>query len=212
MKKLISGLVMMLAVAFSVTAQDTTKHKGNRQHKSQYEKVQLTDAQKTELKDLKAGYKQQSEAIRSNATLTDAQKKEQRMELMKKRKADMDRILTADQKKQMAATRKNHKKGDGRKSDAKSEGKKSDRKFGKKGDSPMKDLELTEAQSAKVKTINTEYRAKMMELKKNKATEKTEQKEAFAKLRKQHQEEIRQVLTAEQIQKLETRKKQKTTR
>ena len=202
MKKLISGLVMMLAIALTVSAQDSTKHKGHKQHKAHYGNVQLTDAQKSELKTLKEGYKQQHEAIRNNSALSEAQKKEQRMELMKKRKADMDRILTADQKKQMAQAKKKGKKG---------EGKMSGRKPGmKKGDSHMKDLGLTEAQSAKVKTINAQYREKMMELKKNKAAEKSAQKEAFSRLRKQHQEEIRQVLTAEQIEKLN--KKQKTTR
>ena len=45
---------------------------------------------------------------------------------------------------------------------------KSVKRSGKKGDSPMKDLDLTEAQSAKVKTINAQYRERMMELKKNK--------------------------------------------
>ena len=202
MKKLISGLVMMLAIAFTVSAQDSTKHKGHRKHKTQFEKVQYTDAQKTELKTLKEGYKQQHEAIRSNSNLSEAQKKEQRMELMKKRKADMDRILTADQKKQIAEGKKNGRKG---------EGKKSSHKLGKKkGESRMNDLGLSEAQSAKVKSINAQYREKMMQLKKNRAAEKSAQKEAFTRLRKQHREEIRQVLTAEQIQKLD--KKQKSTR
>ncbi len=207
MKKLISGLVMMLAVVFTVSAQDTARHKG--QHKAQYEKLQLTDAQKNELNSLNAQYKKEAEAIKNNSGLSDAQKSEQRKELMKKRKADMDRILTADQKKQMAEARKKGGKGfKGQKGDKNKSVKRSDRR----GESPMKDLGLTEAQNAKVKSINTQYREKMMELKKNKTAEKTSQKDAFAALRKQHREEIRQVLTAEQLQKLEARKKQKTTR
>ena len=209
MKKLISGLVMMLAVAFTVSAQDTSHHKGSRQHKAQYEKLQLTDAQQNELKNLNEQYRQQAESIRNNSNLSDEQKQSQRKELMKKRKADMDKILTPEQKKQLSENRKKggkHFKGE------KGDKHKSVKRSGKKGDSPMKDLDLTEAQSAKVKTINAQYRERMMELKKNNKADKTANKEAFATLRKQHREEIRQVLTAEQLQKLEARKKQKTTR
>ena len=209
MKKLISGLVMMLAVAFTVSAQDTTKHRGSHEYKMQKELLQLSDAQKNELKDLNAQYRQKELDIRNNSALSEAQKNDQRKDLMKQRKADMDKILTAEQKKQIAEARK---KGMKDHKGMKGDKNKSVKRSGRKGESPMKDLDLTAAQSAKVKSINAQYREKMMELKKNKTAEKAAQQSAFATLRKQHREEIRQVLTAEQLQKLEARKKQKTTR
>lgn len=198
------SLLFLFAVGFGFTAQAQDKQVNKDRHnKGQYEKLGLTDAQKHELQQVNATFKAQHESIRNDNSLTDAQKKEQRMELMKKRKAEMDKILTEDQKKQMKEARKNgFQKGDR---------KKGDNKFSK-DKSKFEDLGLSAAQSEKVKAINQAYKAKMTELKKDKAADKKAQKEAFTKLRTDHKAELKQVLTAEQIQKLEARKSPKHTK
>ena len=203
LKKAIISFLFVIAAGFGFTAQAQNKKQGKDRSKGQYEKLALTHAQRQEIKQINESFKAQHEAIRNNAALTDAQKKEQRMELMKKRKAEMDKILTDDQKKQMKEARKDSfKKGDH---------KKSGNKF-RKRNSGFEDLNLSSAQTEKVKSINLAYKAKMMELKKDKAADKKAHKQAFTKVRNEHKAELKQVLTAEQIQKLEARKSPKHTK
>ena len=77
----------------------------NRQHKMMSD-LNLTDAQKAQMKANHEAMQKQREAIKNDATLTDAQKKEKMQELHKAQKEKMSSILTADQKAKMKADRK----------------------------------------------------------------------------------------------------------
>lgn len=73
--------------------------------------LSLTDAQVAKMQGQRKSVKDQSKAIRDNASLTDEQKKEQLMNLRKTSHDNMDKILTADQIKKRDELRNNRMKG-----------------------------------------------------------------------------------------------------
>ena len=59
--------------------------------------LNLTDDQVAKIKDQRKSLMEQAKAIRENSSLTEEQKKEQLMNLMKSSKESMNNILTAEQ-------------------------------------------------------------------------------------------------------------------
>jgi len=59
--------------------------------------LNLTEAQVAKIQDLRNSSMKQAKEIRENSSLTQEQKKEQFMSLMKSRKESMNNILTAEQ-------------------------------------------------------------------------------------------------------------------
>ena len=75
-----------------------------------------------------------------------------------------------------------------------------------------KNLALTDEQSSKLKTLNESYKGKFESLKNNESLDRTAKKEQFRALRDQHKQEMKSVLTQEQIQKLDEMKKDRGSR
>ncbi len=82
--------------------------------------LNLSDAQKAQMKANKESMKQQSDAIKNDASLSQDQKKAKLEALHKSQKDKMSSVLTAEQKAKIEAYKKDHKnkKWNGKKNDS----------------------------------------------------------------------------------------------
>lgn len=85
-------------------------HKGNKGHNDHemMKGLNLTEAQKTELKANREMIKEKREAIKNDSTLSQDQKKEKMQELHKSQQEKLNKILTPEQKSKMNAAKKDH--------------------------------------------------------------------------------------------------------
>lgn len=201
MKKISAGIVLMMFLAFGASAQEKQKgHHGK--HKAKHHREYLTkdlnlsDDQKQKMKEVKENHRKQMAELRKNENITVKEMRDRRAALAKEQKAAIDGILTQEQKIKIQEQR------------TKSIEKRKEMQA-KRAEKMKKDLALTDDQSSKLKTMNESYRSKFETLKKNESLDRTAKKEQFKALKQQHKEELKNVLTQEQIQKLDEMKKDK---
>ncbi len=72
--------------------------------------LELTEAQKGKMKELRASYKSRFEILRKDESLTKEQKKQNFQSLMKDQRDDMKEVLTKEQIEKMKASKKEHSK------------------------------------------------------------------------------------------------------
>lgn len=110
MKKLALG-IMAVAISFASMAQsDTAKHRG--QYKGAHkefkqrggrefgENLNLTEAQKSQVKTLNENFRNQMKALREDQSLSDEARKEKARALKTQHKSQIQALLTPEQKKQ----------------------------------------------------------------------------------------------------------------
>jgi Spy/CpxP family protein refolding chaperone len=207
MKKLLAVALSFSLFAFTANAQ--VSRKSNEQNKVQRDSLHkrngnmmkdlnLTEAQKTQLKESRQNSKQQMDAIKNDASLTQDQKKAKMQELRKSQQEKMNSILTADQKAKLKAEKKDWKGNKDWK--GKNKGQNHHGKM-------MKDLNLTEAQKTEMKA-NREAMKQQREAVKNDASlTDAQKKEKMAQLHKSQKEKMNSILTADQKAKLKAEKK-----
>ncbi|BDI32881.1 hypothetical protein CCAX7_49320 [Capsulimonas corticalis] len=117
MKPVIFAAVVLTLASVFATSQPTFA-KGAHAGKAEAKKLDklstelgLTDAQKSQIKTIYMGEMPKIKAIRTDANLTDDQKKEQMKPIRKDIRIQIEAILTPDQKIKWAQIRKDHKKG-----------------------------------------------------------------------------------------------------
>lgn len=164
------------------------KHKGMKDHMSD---LNLTDAQKTQAKEIRERYKTQLQDLQKNESITVKEQRERRQTLMTQQRAEMDKILTPEQRTKMQA-------------DHKGMGDKRSAMRGDRMKGSMKELDLTSAQQTKMKTLNESMRTKMQSIQKDQALISDQKKEQLKSLREQHKNDVAAILTSEQKQKLGT--------
>jgi Spy/CpxP family protein refolding chaperone len=212
MKKLLiaaSALFIIAGAAQAQTAQsDTAKfrkhqrgafahHKGSRGMQN----LNLSEDQKKQFKELNESYRKQITDL-NNQKLTADERKTRFQALRKEQSGKMQTLLTAEQKAQMTAKRKEF-------------GEKSFRTGGRgfdrsKGFEQMKTkLGLSEDQAAKLKASRQGFHDKMKAIHSDNtlsADQKKEQKKALAQ---QQRERMKTILTPEQLEKLKAGRKHK---
>ncbi len=126
MKKIITGLFAIAAFTFSAVAQDQNNagdrmnkgrqgmHKGhNGKGMEGMEKLNLTEAQRQQIKSINEDFKSKMQALDKNDNMMVKDMKAEKKVLMQERKDKISTVLTPEQKTQFAAMRKDHKnKGD----------------------------------------------------------------------------------------------------
>lgn len=135
MKKIIAGLFAIAAFTFSAVAQDQTTdgqkkwnkegrghHKGHDGMKAM-EQLNLTDAQKTQIKSINEDFKTRLHALHQNDNILVKDQKEQRKALMTERKNKISAILTPEQKTQLEQMRQKHEGKHSKKFDGNNDGK-----------------------------------------------------------------------------------------
>jgi Spy/CpxP family protein refolding chaperone len=124
MKKIITGLFAIAAFTFSAYAQENNAD-GVKKERHGYQKghngrgmkgmdeLNLTDAQKQQMKSINEDFKNKMQALNKNDNIMVKDMKAQRKALMQERKDKISAILTPEQKIKAAQMRKQHKnKGD----------------------------------------------------------------------------------------------------
>ncbi|MEO7443893.1 MAG: hypothetical protein ABIU55_00250 [Ferruginibacter sp.] len=215
MKKLFVGILALSALTFTATAQQQRETKARKEHKKegmQRERMQdlnLTEAQKAQLKSHREAMKAKADAIKSNTALTEEQRRSQLGALHETERTYMQSILTADQKAKLAEAKANHQQhmdgmnGDGMKGDGM-------RKGGHNGEGHKKmqtELNLNNDQAEKLKAIHMDSRDKMKAIKDNTSLSETEKKAQMKALHDQTKSHTESILTKEQIEKKQAMKK-----
>ena len=189
----------MMFLAFGASAQE--KHDGHhRGHKTKHHREYLTkdlnlsEDQKQQLKAIKETHRKQMAELNKNETITVKEMRDRRTSLIKEYRTKVEGVLTADQKAKIQDRRKES-------------AEKRQQMEAKRMEKIKKDLALTDDQSLKLKTMNESYKSKFESLRKDEALDRTAKREQFKALHEQHKEEMKSVLTQEQIKKLDEMKK-----
>lgn len=209
MKKIITSAFVLALTIGAAQAQTTSTPKGNghkKEHKMQkFDKLNLTAEQKAKLKTLHEQQKKEMQALKNNSSVT----KEQKRELHKKYKDQFMAILTPAQQQQLATMKK----------DRKENGKKGhynkDMAHGKKGDFKrganfQKELNLTQDQQDKMAKIRTDFRSQFETLRNDNSLTQEQKRAKMHNLMKQQQEQMKTVLTKEQLEKMQSLRKQRS--
>lgn len=205
MKKITLG-ILALALAFpAVHAQEKADKKMNREAKvyrhhpgkpgghynAAYKKLNLTKEQQDKLakinKDYRAGV---ADLKKKEATITVKAYKEQLQALGKKRRSETDNVFTTEQKSQLQQMRAERK-----------------RKFETAGKERHKSMQsalgLSEDQSTQIKALREYTQKKVKDIHENQALTDSQKKEQVTAVFKQQREDMKSILTPEQMKKME---------
>lgn len=203
MKKIILGLFAITLVVSGAFAQDSTKARVKKNHGDKsfharpnhnldhFKSLNLTKEQQDKAavinKEFRTGIQ---ELKKKEATITVKDYKAQQQALNKKRQEQFQQILTPSQKEQAAKM--------------KAEKGKRGPAMAKKHQQKMKqELGLTDDQSAKLNTLRQDTRKQVESIRNNQALTEDQKKEQTMAAFKKQREEMKSVLTPEQVKKME---------
>ena len=205
MKKIILS-ALVLSLAFAVNAQEIPERKAEKpmmmhgQHKGHHamagmEKLNLTDAQKEQFKTQRESFRKQMDELKKNDNITVKEWRSKMEALKKDQKAKMQGILTSDQKAQLEKMKAEHKSMN--EIDAKARMEKMKLRLG-----------LTDEQVGKMTKNRTEMAEKMKALRENDKLDPAKKKEQMHELMNKQKEQLKSILTEEQMKKLQEGRKQ----
>jgi len=200
MKKIFIAAAALLMTTASLQAQTKkedpkgTHHKGPHAKRESFAKLNLNDEQKKKAKDINADYHKQFADLKKNTTMSVGDYRTKTAALKKEQHEKMQSLLTTEQKNQLVAQRK---EGEKRMKEGQS------RNFEK-----MKSqLGLSEEQSKKIKESQAGFQSKMKSIREDKTLTPDQKKEQVRNIAKQQHEQMKTVLTPEQLQKMKTGRK-----
>lgn len=197
MKKIIIGMLTVASFMFTANAQEMRKmkhHQPGHQKGMMMKELNLTAAQKEQMKANRENVKMQMAELNKNENITVKEYKARKADILKSQKAQMDKVLTAEQKNQLAQ-QKNIRKG------------KQEMYSAKRMDKMKTNLGLSDEQVNKLKVNREAAMAKAKAIKENNQLSQSERKEQLMALRQDQKNSLKQVLTPEQINKMEEKKK-----
>ncbi|MDQ6813323.1 MAG: Spy/CpxP family protein refolding chaperone [Bacteroidota bacterium] len=227
MKKIVLG---MMALALTFSAMSQTNNNSNQGRKDgdersfrgggNLDKLNLTDAQKAQMKTINESFRQQMQDLRKQGNITVDEQKQKREALMKEHREKLAAILTPEQRKQAVSIREERKEDRmAERKDDKAEDKMQDRNEdridGARGDrfeGVSKDLNLTPEQSSKMASINSAFRTSLQSIRQNGTLTKEQKRDQMKSLMKQHQSDMESLLTDDQKQQLKSRQKNRLNR
>ncbi|MDB5210438.1 MAG: hypothetical protein JWQ30_1265 [Sediminibacterium sp.] len=194
MKKLFIAATALLLVAGSLQAQTKKEDRKATHHKNigakkQFANVNLSDEQKTKAKELNEGYQKQFAELRKNTSMTVGDYRAKTAALKKEQHEKFQALLTPEQKTQMASQRKNAQQ---RMKDGQA----------KHFDKMKTQLGLSDEQSKKLKESQAGFQDKIKSIRENKELSEDQKREQVRAISKQHHEQLKSVLTPEQLQKM----------
>ena len=208
MKKIIMSALVLAVTMGAAQAQTATPDKTHRkEHKMhRLDALNLTEDQKAKLKTLHEQQKKEMEALKKDKEAN----KEQRKEIHKKYRDQMESILTPEQKQQFEKMKADKKEGRKNGEFKKGEG------FGRKGgfdrDGLAKELNLTQDQQDRVAKIRSDFRSQFAALRNDQSLSDDQRKTKFKELMKAQQAQMKTVLTPEQVEKMKSLRKEHSSR
>lgn len=202
MKRIILGM-LATTIAFSTMAQKTESKSTPKEsveaksklNDKKLEQLNLSAEQKEKMKAINAVFKKNMDALKSNTTISDNDKKLKRAEMIKDHKSQIKSILTPEQQEKAKEIRKEVR-------DEKLESEKKGRI-----EHFTKELNLSPDQSQKIEAINASFKQKMTAVKNNATLSEEQKKEQIKSLMQGHKADIESVLTDAQKEQLKKLKK-----
>lgn len=179
MKKLFAIAALSIGFAAAASAQDSTAV-AHKKDKAKSE-LNLTKDQQSQMKSMHAEYKQKYAALKADSRLSADQRKQQYKALHQEQQNKMKSILTPEQQSKLQEMKKQ------KVSQAKQH---------------IKELNLSQDQQAQWKSINKEYKDKMMALKNDKTLDDQQRKDQFKSLNKERMDKVKSILNDDQKAKL----------
>lgn len=221
MKRILTSAFVILLSIGAAQAQTTSTEKTKGQHKEHrkegFASLNLTPDQQARLKAIREEHKKKAAELKGQQ-LTAAEAQTRRQELHKQYQSQFESILTQDQKSKLAQA-----KAEGR--TARREDKKSFQKKGKgRQDGAVKqrggrdfqkgtkELNLTAEQQTQVTRIRSEFKSNAAALRNDQSLTQEQRKTKMKALVQQQQEQVKSVLTKEQVQKMESFRKERAAR
>ena len=207
MKKIFTGALAFVLFVGAANAQtkDSSHHGKGRHEMAQ---LNLTADQKTKLQAIRQEQRKEMESIK-NGSLSKEEKGAKLKELHKKYSDQAATIYTPQQKEQLEKMRSEWKaKGKHGRKGGRGEGKGKDGKFKGAGDR----LDLTAEQKEKMEQLRTGYKSQFESIRNDKSLTDAQKKEKFADLKKKQGEEMKSILTKEQLEKAQSFKKERGAR
>ena len=163
---------------------------GNHERGMMMKQLDLTDAQKQQAKAIRDDYQNQIKQLKGDGSMSVSDYNAKKASLQKEQKAKFESLLTQDQKNKMQQLRKEQVA----KTDARRE---------KRMDKMKSTLNLTGAQVSQLKSQHDSFKSQAHAIKDNSSLSQDEKKQQFMELRKKNEENEKNILTAEQLQKKE---------
>jgi len=207
MKKIILGL-MAVSLSLSVMAQTTDNASGKdktggkefkQRHgegKDNLEKLNLTEAQKQQIKTINESFRQQVKDLQSQGSITVDEQKQKRQALMKEHREKIEAVLTPEQKKQAESMAMDYRGGRNGGAD--------------RFENLTKDLNLSPEQSAKMSAINSTFKTNLDKIRQNASLTADEKRDQMKNLMKQHRSDMEALLTSDQKEQLRNRNKNRS--
>ena len=200
-------LALSIGAAHAQTTSTNKQQSHNQEQKMTYGQLNLTDEQKARLKSIREDFRKQMEELNKQDQITVAEMRNRRQALHNQFQSQFEAILTPEQKNQLEQVKTERKGKEG-----KGFGNRDGNRLRKAGADLQKELNLTPDQQQKVSQIRSNYRTKFETLRNDNTLTQDQKREKLQELRKQQQDEMKQVLTPEQIEKMESFKKQHASR
>lgn len=199
MKKLLIPICICLLVITTATAQQqkTGKpHHKEHNRKELVKKLNLTPTQQTQVKTINQNFKEKTKALKANDNMTLGEFKKQQQDLKQQRKAAFTATLTAQQKATLEQEKINK------------QAEKKERMAAHFEKMKTK-LALTQQQEAQIKTKQSEIQQQVDVIKNNNNLSQQQKREQIKALKENQKSYLKSLLTVEQLQKLEQRKRVK---
>ncbi|MET0394785.1 MAG: hypothetical protein ABW019_16690 [Chitinophagaceae bacterium] len=199
MKKIMLSVIALAIATVTLQAQDAPgkkHHSGRKHHAAAYQQLNLTDAQKTQMKTITEDFRKQVQELKKNENITVKDQKDRMQALRNDHKTKVQNLLTSDQKAQLAKMKQD--RGTARKGDAKARMEKMKTELG-----------LTDSQVAQLEKSRTEMMTKLKAVRENKSLTDDQKKAQAKDLMKQQKESLKNVLTEEQLKKIQDKRSRK---
>ena len=213
MKKILTVTLAFALFAGAAQAQtkDSSRHHrkgGHEGHQMMAKKLDLTADQQAKLKTIREAQHQEMKALRENKSLTAEQSKAQRLELQKKYRSQFESVLTSTQKEQLAKQKSEWKNKEGKKGSFNKDGKhqKGGKDF-KRGGGFGQDLNLSQDQKDKMQKMRADSKTRFESIRNDKNLSDEQKKEKMKEFKNQQHEQMKSILTPEQLEKLKSGKK-----
>ena len=199
MKKILIGAIattICFSTSFAQKFQKNNRSSHSMQAAGKMKALNLSASQKEQLKAARQNTKTQLAALNKNDQMTVKDYKESKAEILKSQKQQMAGILTEDQKNQLAQSKA---------SSNDSKGNLAGRNIGK-----MKEnLSLTDNQVTQIKANRDAELAKIKAIRDNSDLSKSQKREQLKSIRQEQKNSLSQILSPEQISKLEESRKER---
>lgn len=184
----------MLAVAIQSTrAQEMPERKRetieSRHHRDGFHRLNLSEDQKAKFKSMNEDFRKQMDELKKNDNITVKEWRSKMENLRKDHRDKMSSLLTEDQKAQINKSRQERINRKGERSKA--------------GIDRMKTrLNLTDDQAARLKQSRSDMAEKFKAIRENQSLTDVQKKEQVQELKKKQQENLKTILTEEQLKRL----------